>query len=672
MKKLFLLALISASSLIISAQLPQEFSYQAVARNAAGVIIANQSIALRFKIHSGSPTGTVEYSETRTVGTNQFGLFTVAVGSAGATNVTGSIAAINWSASAKYLQVEMDPLGGSSFTDMGTLKLLSVPYAMHSGSSASDKWNSNGNHIYNNNSGNIGIGLTTPGFPLSFAPVLGDKISLWSNSTNSYGFGIQSSLLQIHSDISAADIAFGYGSSSAFTENMRIRGNGNVGIGITIPTDKLDVNGNINIRTGGTIKTAGAAGAPNQVLTTNASGNLAWASMTSANSVGFGSWGDCSMNNISEYNPVSDATGHSGYAVSISGNFAIVGAYEDMVGSSQLGSASIYHYNGSNWVFMQKLIDPTAVGSFPSFGYSVSISGNRAIVGCYRENNRGSASIFEYNGSNWVLMQKITDIDGAANDDFGYSVSISGNFALVGARGDNVQRGSVSFYQYAGTTWTQLQKLNDASSSSGDEFGCSVSISGNNAIVGEMNGDVGANADQGSAFIYHFDGFSWVMAQQITDAAGQASDGFGISVSISGNYLIAGAFFDQNPPGPIGQGSAIIFHYDGSNWVGMQKITEGLISSGGSFGLSVSISGDYAIVGAPYADVGSNDAQGAAVIYMRIGNIWQKQQYITDPGGGTSNTFGDGVSIDGTNKRFLVGADNAAGGIGKAIFGKIN
>src|SRR5687767_13631667 len=76
------------------------------------------------------------------------------------------------------------------------------------------------------NNGFVGIGPNTPGFPLSFSPVTGDKISLWSNSSNSYGFGIQSSLLQIHTDVSGADIAFGYGSSSAFTERMRIKGNG--------------------------------------------------------------------------------------------------------------------------------------------------------------------------------------------------------------------------------------------------------------------------------------------------------------------------------------------------------------------------------------------------------------------------------------------------------------
>jgi hypothetical protein len=83
--------------------------------------------------------------------------------------------------------------------------------------------------------GNVGIGTSTPGFPLNFASDIGDKISLYGNAGDHYGFGIQGGLLQMHSGVITDDIAFGYGSSSSFNENMRIKGNGNVGIGTTAP-----------------------------------------------------------------------------------------------------------------------------------------------------------------------------------------------------------------------------------------------------------------------------------------------------------------------------------------------------------------------------------------------------------------------------------------------------
>ncbi len=91
--------------------------------------------------------------------------------------------------------------------------------------------------------GNVGIGANTPSFPLSFSPAFGDKISLWSNSANSYGFGIQGGLLQIHTDTTTADISFGYGSSNSFTERARI---------INTGTDGMMLNGRLHIKNGST------------------------------------------------------------------------------------------------------------------------------------------------------------------------------------------------------------------------------------------------------------------------------------------------------------------------------------------------------------------------------------------------------------------------------------
>lgn len=143
----------------VNAQAPEQMNYQAVARNAAGIALSNQNIKLRLSIRQDSPSGNTQYSETRNVTTNNLGLFTVAIGSPGASDVSGTMNAPTWGNGSKFLKVEMDPTGGDAFTDMGSSQLLSVPYAL---SSADNQWKANANNIVNKNSGNVGIGTNGP------------------------------------------------------------------------------------------------------------------------------------------------------------------------------------------------------------------------------------------------------------------------------------------------------------------------------------------------------------------------------------------------------------------------------------------------------------------------------------------------------------------------------
>ena len=346
-----------------------------------------------------------------------------------------------------------------------------------------------------------------------------------------------------------------------------------------------------------------------------------------------------------------------GQALSVSGDYTVVGAYGDDPNGSMSGSAYIFNRTGSAWTQQAKLTaDDGAASDY--FGRFVSISGNYAIVGAERDDDNGDSSgsvyIFEKPAGGWVDMTqtaKLTPDDGAASDFFGRSISISGDYAVVGAYGDGGNTGSAYIFQRTGSTWTQQAKLTADDAAVSDRFGWSVSISGDYVVVGAYaDDDNGINS--GSAYVFEKPGGGWADMTQtakLTADDGAALDSLGYSVSISGNYAVVGAY-EEDDNGSA-SGSAYIFEKPAGGWADMTETAKLTADDGAAsdwFGFSVSIDGDYALAGA-WGDDDNGDGSGSVYLFEMPAGGWADMTQtakLTADDGAASDYFGYSVSID--------------------------
>jgi cysteine-rich repeat protein len=348
----------------------------------------------------------------------------------------------------------------------------------------------------------------------------------------------------------------------------------------------------------------------------------------------------------------SDTFGHS---VSISGDYAVVGKPGD---TGYTGSAYIFYKDPVLGWTQQKKLTASDGAAGDNFGYSVSISGTTVIVGAGGDdiggnNNQGSAYIFSKDkggADNWGQVTKITAGDGAESDSFGSFVSISGDYAVAGAPYHNASIGSAYIFykdQDGPDNWGQIKELTASDGVAGDDFGQSVSISGTNVIVGAYR----ANSDQGAAYIFYKDQGGpgiWGQVKKLTASDAASGDEFSEnSVSIQGSYAIVGASRND---------SIYIFSKDEGgedNW-GQVKLFASDAGGGLYFGASISESGDYAVTGFAVAN-GHVDFSGAAyVFYNDPTNGWIQQSKLFASDGTAGAQFGASSSISGN--QIIVGA----------------
>ncbi len=310
-----------------------------------------------------------------------------------------------------------------------------------------------------------------------------------------------------------------------------------------------------------------------------------------------------------------------GYSTDIEGNYIVSGAYCNDEKASNAGAAYVFHRIDTNeWDYGVKLL--ASYGATDDyFGRSVGISGDYVIVGADHEDgngtDRGAAYIFHRTGTNtWDSGVKLTVSDAEDNDRFGHSVAISGDYAVVGAYGRDGQSGVVYVFHRTGTnTWDSGVKVVPPGVNSYDYFGVSVAIDGDYIVAGAY-GDNEYGTAAGTAYVFHRIGLnSWDNGKQIIVNELEAYDWFGVSVGISGDYVIVGAYMDDDVNSNAG--AAYIFKRTGTNqWEYVSKMTAPNGQTDSYLGWSASIGGSYAVAGARWQNETEGDKSGAT--YVKI------------------------------------------------------
>jgi hypothetical protein len=325
-------------------------------------------------------------------------------------------------------------------------------------------------------------------------------------------------------------------------------------------------------------------------------------------------------------------------SVSVDGDTAIIGAYYDDDNGADSGSAYVFTRTDHVWTQQAKLLaSDGAPGDF--FGSHVSLDGDTVLIGADADDNsKGSVYVFTCTGAIWTQQAKLLASDGVAGDNFSRSMSIYGNTAIIGALKDDdngLDSGSAYVFTRTGTTWTQQAKLLALDGTADDNFGISVSIYGDTALIGT------SYYPSGAAYVFTRTGTTWTQQKKILPS--DETTGFGSSVSLDRDTALIGAAGDDEKG--FCCGAAYVFTRTDSTWTQQAK----LLPSDGKiiefFGWSVSLSGNTALIGAN-ADSDNGLGSGSAYVFTRTGTTWTQQQKLLASDGKGNDGFGWYVSLD--------------------------
>ncbi|MEL6822975.1 MAG: T9SS type A sorting domain-containing protein [Calditrichota bacterium] len=305
-------------------------------------------------------------------------------------------------------------------------------------------------------------------------------------------------------------------------------------------------------------------------------------------------------------------------------------------------------------VVEKKIVTSDATNS-DEFGFTVAVDGDVAVIGAHRDrpsgSYSGSAYILTRTSGSWSEQQKLLASDTDSYKRFGNAVDISGSHLIIGAMGDDHSgpaTGAAYIFQHENGNWQEKAKLFESNADRDDEFATAVAIDGSTVIIGVPGDD----DETGSAYIYTGNGANWSEQQILTDANGAQDDKYGYAVALEGDLAVVGSPGDK---------SVFVYERSGSTWTELDRISPTGISGSAEFGEAIAISGDYIVVGAAKDSETASEA-GAVFVFKRNGNSWEQVSKILAADGSAEDEFGVSVSIE--DNLLAIGAryqDSAAG-----------
>jgi len=307
---------------------------------------------------------------------------------------------------------------------------------------------------------------------------------------------------------------------------------------------------------------------------------------------------------------------HFGRAVAVCGDTIVVGA-DATPTTTEVGSAYVFVRTGTSRT-QQAILAPIGGKAGDAFGSALAIEGDTVLVAARFEDRDdtnlwdvGAVYAFDRSGTAWTQTAKLSSDDGEINDEFGVSLSLSGDTLLIGAAGDEMDRGAAYVFARSGTAWSQGQKLTPGGLTINDRCGASVALSGDTILLGAPDAIGGG---PGSAFVFRFDGASWVEHQKLTANNAQVGDQFGSAVALEGDAAFIGAWGDDHS-GMTNAGSTFLFTRNNATWTQTTRLTASDADPFDYFGRSVAVSGSTVFIGANGDDLPGGSDEGSAYVF---------------------------------------------------------